>query len=361
MLYRIFLLATFIAVFAHDLTARKEYFRTSIIKEAKEFSFPIFAGANDSRVSTKINRLLQLSELYAIAKRPYSKRIFDQSKADDGSIYGGKVNLQTTVYSNNNRVLSLGFDQSACGATCGYWNRYYNFNSGNGDRIALKDIFTSDGYQLFFKIVLEKRSLEYRKKVKNKVEPQDQESYLGTLGCFEGDNLSDFYIRGKTIVIDGYNCLVKGQKFDGLDMIASFDISVFRQHLNSYGQTLFGLKRQNISEFRSRELPQLFEGSVNGNYPIVMVLGPTFGRGYQGFYSYLKYGEGLALKGSEIGDEIRLTEYILSPTVTDGPLGEIRKAVENGFVTGHLIGQTFEGVWTNASRSKKLSFIATVK
>lgn len=343
------------------MIAQKEYFRPTIIKEGLEFSFPIFSRGSNDRASIKINRLLQLSELYVLAKPPYSKHIFDQSNANDGSIYGGKVSLQATIYANNSRILSLGFDQSACGATCGYWNRYYNFNSGNGNRIELKDIFTSDGYQAFFKTVLEKRSLKYRKEIKKKVEPQYQESYLDTVGCFERDDFSDFYIRKETIVIDGYNCLFKGQKFDGLNMINAFELSVFRKHLNSYGRTLFGLERADISEFRSKELPQLFEGSVNGSYPIVMVLGREFDGGYEGFYAYLKYGEGIRIEGSEVGDKIELTEYILSPTVTVGPRGEIRKAVKNGFITGRLSGQSFEGFWTDTSKPKQLAFNASVK
>ncbi|MEJ7848184.1 MAG: hypothetical protein WKF92_08870 [Pyrinomonadaceae bacterium] len=343
------------------MIAQKGYFRPTIIKEGLEFSFPIFSRGGKDSASTKINRLLQLSELYVLAKPPYSKRIFDQSNANDGSIYGGKVSLLATIYANNSRVLSLGFDQSACGATCGYWNRYYNINSGNGDRIVLKDIFTFDGYQAFSKIILDKRSLKYRKEVKKKVEPQYQESYLDTVGCFERDDFSDFYIRKERIVIDGNDCLVKGQKFDGLNMINAFELSVFRKHLNSYGRTLFGLERADISEFRSKELPQLFEGSVNGSYPIVMVLGRKFYSGYEGFYAYLKYGEGIRIKGSEVGDTIELTEYILSPTVNVGPLGEIRKAMKNGFITGHLSGQSFEGFWTDASKSIQLTFKASVK
>lgn len=361
MLYRIFLITFVFSALIQPSAAQTGYFQTTLVKDGDDFSFPIFSDGDGKKASTRINRLLQLSELYRLVRRPYSARIFDQSKANDGSIYGGKVSLVGTIYSNNGRILSIGFDQTACGATCGYWNNYYNFNSGNGDRIDLRDLFTSDGYQAFFKAIVEKRSVKYRREVKKKVEAQFQEAYLDTLGCFENDDLSDFYIRKQAIVIDGYNCLVKGQKVDGLDMTAVFELSAFRRHLNSYGKAIFGLERSDISRFRSTELPQLFEGAVNGTLPIVMVLGPRFESSYAGFYAYLKYGEGISLKGSEKNNSIELTEYVLSPTVTNDERGEIRKAQKNGYITGNLTGRTFEGTWSDATKTKQLGFSATIR
>lgn len=361
MLYKIIFIIFVFAGLVQLLAAQQGYFQTTVVKDGKDFSFPIFSRGRGEKVSTRIDRLLQLSELYRLVRRPSSTRIFDQSKANDGSIYGGKVRLVGTVYSNNGRILSVGFDQSACGATCGYWSNYYNFNSGNGDRIDLRDLFTSDGYQTFFKTIVEKRSVKYRREVAKKVEAQFQESYLDTLGCFENDDLSDFYIRKQTIVIDGYNCLTKGQKFDGLDMTAFFGLSTFRRHLNSYGKAVFGLEHSDLSRFRSTELPQLFEGTVNRSLPIVMVLGPTFESSYAGFYAYLKYGEGISLKGSEKNNSIELTEFVLSPTVTSDERGEIRKAQKNGYITGHLTGRTFEGIWSDATKARQLDFSATIR
>ena len=114
---------------------RSRPFDVTVIRATRSFSFPIFDGRVNSVATTRINRLLQLSELQSLAKEK-TRRIFDQVRVDDGSIYGGKVWMRSRIYSNNGQVLSVGFIESSCGMTCTYWNRYYNFNPGNGDRIA---------------------------------------------------------------------------------------------------------------------------------------------------------------------------------------------------------------------------------
>ncbi|HQZ82092.1 MAG TPA: hypothetical protein PLR83_02630 [Pyrinomonadaceae bacterium] len=117
------------------------YFNTKTITDGGDFAFPIFSHENNGRTSTRINRFLQLSELYYVGKHRISADIFHQAKANDGSIYGVKFAMSPSIYSNNSRVLSLGFSESSSGATTHYWVQYYTFNSGNGDRIDLKDLF----------------------------------------------------------------------------------------------------------------------------------------------------------------------------------------------------------------------------
>ncbi len=341
--------------------AQSGFFKQDMVRSGRYFSFPIFSKPAHKQVAKKINSFLQLSELYIVAKPPYSGRIFEQSTANDGSIYGGKVDIRPTVYSNNYRVLSVGFAQSSCGATCGYWNSYYNFNSGNGDRIELTELFDPEGYRAFFNAVVKKRESKYRREVLKKVDSAEQEFYLETLSCFERDDRLDFYFRDKSIVIDGDSCLAKGQKFEGLDMKVGIDLKHFRRHLNSYGRAIFGLNKRNVSEFRSTELPQLFEGLVHDSFPIAMVLRKDPWGSYAGHYAYLKYGEGLALRGSEVAGEIVLEELVLSTDVSITPLGEVRKPLESGNVSGRLSGNKFEGMWMDTAGTKTYSFTASVR
>ena len=357
----IFLIFTGLFLLAVDGNAQQGYFRDTAIKDGQDFNFHIFSHGHEDRVSTRINRLIQLEELYSLAKPPYSSRMFGQSKANDGSIYGGKTSIEAKVYSNNGRVLSMGFIESSSGATTHYWHKYYTFNSGNGDRIELRDLFTRDGYESFFKFVLNVRFSKYRREVRKKIEPQFQESFLETSGCFKNDNLRDFYVRKGTIIIDGDSCLSKNQKFDGLKMEVTIGSKSFKKYLNAYGRVVFGFSSSDISKFRSRELPQLFEGAVNGVHKFVMVLNPDWGDDYWGMYAYLKYGEGIALRGSISKNELKLTEYMLSPTTVDGPLGEIRKTQEMGTVSGRLTAQTFEGIWSDKEKAKQLPFYASVR
>jgi hypothetical protein len=354
---------TFVGLFflAVDGNAQKGYFRDTVIKDGLGFNFHIFSHGPENRVSTRINRLLQLEELYSLAKPPYSSRMFDQSRVNDGSIYGGKTSIEAKVFSNNRRILSLGFIESSSGATTHYWHKYYTFNSGNGDRIELRDLFTKAGYKNFFRSALKIRSSKYRREVRKKIEPQFQESFLETLSCFENDDVMDFYVRNGRIIIDGDSCLIKNQKFDGLNMEVTIGSKSFKKYLNPYGRAAFGFSTSDISRFRSTELPQLFEGSVNGLHRFVIVLNPGFGDDYWGMYAYLRYGEGIALRGSITENGLKLTEYILSPTTVDGPMGEIRKTQEIGTISGRLTTQAFEGIWSDKEKAKSLPFYASVR
>jgi hypothetical protein len=351
-----------ILLFAASIYASGQtgYFQTKTVRKGENFTFPIFAHGANRKAETRINGLLQLSELHRLVVRP-TKDVFEQAAIDDGTIYGGKVWMKATIYSNNHGILSLGFDESSCGMTCTYWHRYYNFNPGNGDRIELKDLFTPEGYEQFSKNVGERRSLKYRREVRTKVSPEYQEAYLDTVGCFENDDLTEFYIQNRTVVIDGENCLIKGQKFDGLDMYVRFNLAEFRRDLNAYGRTVFGLSNSKIGEFRSKELPQLFEGSIGGSLPIAMVLNEEFQNGIRGVYAYLNYGEGIGLDGNSTENGLRLTEYVLSKTVEDRPWGRQQKYVENGFFSATLNEGLLEGTWTSMDRMHTLPVVASMR
>lgn len=358
---RMFLSVIFILTSSIFASGQTRYFDIETVRKGKSFTFPIIRNGANRKAETKINRLLQLSELMRLVKQSSRTNIFEQTMVDDGSIYGGKVWMQTTIYSNKNRILSLGFDESSCGMTCTYWHRYYNFNPGNGDRIELRDLFTPEGYERFSNFILERRSSKYRKEIKKKVAPEYQEGFLGTIGCFENDDLTDYYIQNLTIVIDGENCLIKGQKFDGLDMYIRLSLSEFRQDLNDYGRSVFRLNNSAVSNFRSCQLPQLFEGHMDETYPIVMVLNREYENGIRGAYAYLKYGEGLGLAGNETADGVNVTEYVLASTWIERPWGRNREYVENGSMSGRLRNGVFDGTWCNKGKTTCLPLLVTIR
>src|SRR6186713_317346 len=84
------------------------YFGVTLVRDGKAFTFPIFKSARNSRSVTRINHFLQLTELQSLA-RGRSKSIFDQVKINDRSIYGGKFAIAPEIYSNSDRILSIGF------------------------------------------------------------------------------------------------------------------------------------------------------------------------------------------------------------------------------------------------------------
>lgn len=337
------LILTFLVLtFANIVNGQTNYFEFKTAKN-NEFSFPIFYRAADTTTTRNINQLLQLSELELLDG--YQKNnIFEKVSIDNGTIYGGKVEISFTMLSNNSKVLSMTFNESSCGATCAYWVRYYNFNSGNGDLVQLKDYFTPDGFINFNKKVLKKRTAKFKNEIME-VDSTEREYLLGVLGCYESDGLEDYYIKDTTVFIDGENCLSKNQKFYGLDMITKFNLAEFKNYLNDYGKAVFGITKNSVAKYHSNELPQLFEGSIDSSLQILLILNHGYQNKMRGVYAYLKYGRGIYLEGELNNKELNLTEN------TDN-------FDENGYISATFDGNNIIGTWTNKNKSKTLKLVA---
>ncbi len=331
------------------------YFSVQKISKGHDFSFPILKSGKES--DKKINQLLQLTELRALADIKY-KHLFDTVSIDDGSIYGGKHAISYKIHSNNERIFSVGFDNSSCGATCHYWVTYHNFNSQNGDRIVLRDLFTNDGYKQFADIVSRTRVKKYRSEVMKKVEAEEQESFLTAVGWIEADDLDDFAIEPNAMLIDGENTLHKGMKFNGINMEVRFGLPVFKKFLNEYGKTVFGLRKGSTAKYRSNSLPQLFTGTVNGKSPFVAVVFNDRYDGVEGIYAYLKYRTGIYLTGQLDKHQVSLTEHILIPKPLNPHTNTSHKWEDGGTISGTFNGQQLEGTWADRSKTKTLPFTA---
>lgn len=318
------------------------YFDVKTIKY-NEFSFPIFNQPADSASTKNINQLLQLSELELLAGY-HVKNIFENVSKNNVSIYGGKVEISFVIFTNNPKVLSIKFYESSCGATCAYWVRYYNFNSGNGDLIKLRDFFTIEGYANFKKNVLKKRTIQFKKEIM-KVDSSERKYLLDVLGCFNSDDLEDYYIQNSSIFIDGENCLSKNQKFFDLNMVSKINLAEFKNNLNNFGKAVFGISKDSVAKYYSKELPQLFEGSIDNSHKIVLILNNGYQNNMSGIYAYLKYGQGIYLEGELNNKVLTLTE---STSDFD----------ENGFIKAKFDGNKIEGTWTNKNNTKKMSFVA---
>ena len=334
-----------------------DYFSTKIIRKDKDFAFPLFWQSNNIGVENRINRFLQLSELSQLVR--HTSNIFKQTSIDDGTIYGGKTSLISTIYSNNRSVLSIGFDESSCGMTCAYWHRYHNFNPGNGDRIELKDLFNKKNYGKFRKLVFTKRAKAYRKDVLRNVPIKDRQYMMDQSGLLEDDDLSDFYILKDSIAIDGENFLSKNNKFFGLNMYVKFYLSEFKPLLNDYGKAVFGLSVVPLELYHSASLPQLFEGRVNDKWPFVMVMDTDGVTEASGIYAYLRYGVGIDLQGtvSDSG-ELIFSERILTKARPEIQWLHEGTYEDNGTIQSRLQGSRLIGTWTSRDKTTTLPFVA---
>jgi hypothetical protein len=321
------------------------HYKTINLKDKSDkFSFPVFTNSSNNYTTEKINQLLQISEL-EILKGFETANIFEVVKIDDGRIYGGKVGIAFQVKANNSKVLSVKFDQSSCGATCVYWVRYYNFNSGNGDLIQLKDLFTENGFERFFTFLTNRRIAQLKAEIR-KLPATERDGFEGISGSYEADDLTDFYIKGNTLFIDGENSFSKNQKFSGVETVCQFRLSEFRSYLNNYGKSLFGLNGSAIKRFRSRLLPQLFHGKI-GDQNVLLILNKGYEDEMKAEYVYSKYGKGIYLEGKIKGNELSLIEKLPKPKEN----GFI-DYVDNGIIRAKFEGQIITGTWISQDGTK---------
>lgn len=311
-----------------------EHFRYTTVREGKYFSFPVLQDR--SYPAAKINQLLQIVELRLLNGHE-EKSIFELAAFDDGTIYGGKVELTPTVYHNSDRFLSVGFREASCDATCTYWVQYYTFNSGNGDMVKLSDLFTTSGYAKFFQYVTAKRIAKLKREI-GKLDPSEQESFFTKIYNYQMDELDDFYIKGNTLYIDGENSFLKNEKFSGIETVSAFRVPEFSDHLNDYGKCFFSMAKCSIGKFRSDDLPQLFHGTIAGQ-KVVMVLNFGNETEMKADYVYSRYGKTIYVEGEFDNGKLTMTEK-----------GFRNK--DNGFIDAAFDGARMAGTWTNEDRTE---------
>ncbi|MBS1690122.1 MAG: hypothetical protein JSS96_15435 [Bacteroidetes bacterium] len=268
-------------------------------------SFPIFSCTNNN-VSDKINSLLQLTELHLL--NGYEKHdIFEIVSQVSDNLIVGKTDLHYQIFTNSSKVLSLKFDEADLIGTTHYWTSYYTFNSGNGDLITLKDLFTTTGYEKFRRIALEKQLAKFRKvfSYNPKALVGDTSFYIDII---KNSDYSEFYISGETIILDGNNYLVKEDRLlSQVNLISKINYKEIKTLLNDYGKAIL-LQNGNIKAYHSHSLSQLMVGYID-TFPIVMLLNTDRTNYLSGVYAYLKNGVGIPLHGYYLqGNNIHLVE-----------------------------------------------------
>jgi hypothetical protein len=330
--------------FSNFASGQQDFFKVGNIKGGNEFSFPVFfAQAIDSLAAIIINQHLQLSELEML-KKPSLDNIFEKVAEDNGTIYGGKVSISYDVFENTQNILSLKFTEASCGATCNYWSQFYTFNSGNGDAIELKDIFSSQGFKVFRTYANAKCSNYLRKEFINK-DSIGLEDTASVLECYQSSELDNYFIKGSSIFIDGEHCLMKYQRFLGLNMTTEFKFYEFKDYLNDYGRAIFAPLHNAIAQYRSTSLPQLFEGSIGESNSIIFIMRHGFDDRMEGLYAYLKYGTGIYLEGKLNGQSLNLTE-------------KDKNFNDNAYIDATFDGERIIGTWKNKDKSKTMRFFA---
>jgi hypothetical protein len=347
-LLKIFLVSSLIILSG----AKREisFFRVKPVEykqEGRDLHFPLFYSDHVNVLTAeKINQYLQLSEL-ELLNGFQTNTVFEKVKADNGFIYGAKWEMTYDIYTNNARILSVGFTESSSGMTTAYWDRYYTFNSGNGDAIQLSDLFTSKGYRQFHQYIIKKSVAECRKQLAGidtaKSNMSDWDEIISEQGK---SNISDFYIDGTSIILDGDNLLNKSQKGE-IDINVKFKLAEFKGYLNDYGRCVFGLKEGDIAVYHSSSLPQLFTGKID-KYPVLFIIRNIAANEYEGIYCYQKFGKGIYMTGTIANGEIKLEEK------TD-------QFESRAFIRGKITRDSINGTWTKAGKNQPLRLLVVRK
>ncbi len=286
---------------------QNNFLKIEKISEGKEFHFPI-VQCTDKLIEEKINILLQLGELDLI-KGKEKESIFEVTTINNGTIYGGKVSIDYKVLANTDKILSIKFNQSSCGATCAYWVRYHNFNPKNGDRYGLKDFFNDANYKTFKSIITPLRQNKIKKQIEQQIKSGDNleqlEEYL--YSYIENDDLDDYYFTSDSLYFDNENLLSKHDKFWDLDHITAVSIETVKHLLNDFGKSAL-ITGENLKTFRSMTEPQLYEGTLDNKSRFYLLFKEDYQNHFIGTYAYKKYGRAISLEGSLDNDEYMFKE-----------------------------------------------------
>lgn len=334
------LFAALFVLLVTDVTAQRSLTHR-FIKDKDGFSFPIFKS-EDSTTAEKVNHYLFLSEL-GVFYTPHAKNIFKVVKEFDRGLYGGKQWIKPTFHTDNNRIISLELDQSACGMTCAYWSNYYTFNAGNGDRIQIKDLFTPDGFRKFSKIIARKRKANFRKQV-SKLDTGMRAQYFADIDDYTVDDLHAFYIRNNAIYIDGMWHFGSKARFEWETMMTKFNLSEFKGFLNNYGKCVFGIDINSIAEYHSVSLSQVYSGTI-GSASVIITLHGNSPEYISATYVYTKYGKAISLEGTYENGKIVLTE-------------KDENYEDRAYITLSIKGSEITGTWEDAKKNRKLKVYA---
>lgn len=327
--------------YTFNLFSQQNYFEIKPIKSGADLSFPILKNnTKDSMVIEKINYTLQLSELKKIDKKNADIFSIIKFKEENNEKSIGYKNF--TIESNTNKLFSLKFNSIFSYPPSYQWQKYYTFNSTNGNLIHLQDIFTKKGFQLFKSMAIKRRLNQLTKEIE-KNDKSLLSEFSDVFDYIKNDEFKDFYIKDTTIYIDEFNRQGKYQRVYGLNLITKYKLKELKPFLNQYGKALFGLANDSFLNFQTSLYPQLYKGFVRDSFPIVMLLEKHNDTSISGYYVYTKFGIGIELNGSLIGNKLSLTE-------------QNGNNKTSAIIDATYSNALFTGFWQDIDRKKKYKF-----
>ncbi len=294
--------------------------------------------ARDKNVATKINDRLFIGQ-FGVLSPKLTRKYFS---AEDGIAIAGLASQDFSISRNDDRVLTVAFENEGCGAYCENYRVFYSFDVKTGDALAAEELFTSAGFINLRKQLHHGRQSAYRKAVASlrnelkSAQKQRQASSRESLNDLQerielnrscsGEGVhTDRTPRAPEIVAGfGYDkfelaatefrltrerCSNHGMR--ALDEVGDYTLTLsyaaLRPHLTSYGKAL--LLNEGSAQTQVGVYGQILRGNI-GDQRITMLLAKHADNSVTGTYFYDKYRRPIEVNGKENGDQLELTETV---------------------------------------------------
>lgn len=297
------------------------------------YSFPVIKGRENPQTVLKINTMLQLTELSKTI-HDTDKNIFSELYDTSGEVSFGVTSLGFEILTNNSKNLSIAINAEWCGASCGHWTNYYNFNPRNGDAISLYDLIDSAKITAATDSILEKRIRHFMNQLKN-ITDEEMIDTNEVINDMNNSNLSYFFIRNDSIFIDDEECLSKFEKHFDLDMKTVFTLEELNPWLNEYGKAVLSDSKKEISNFRGKDFPQLFYGQMKDSLSFFFSFRLYYEYNGSGFFAFTKDGIAHSLDGTYDNNHFELTEH----DINFNDIGFIKADYHDGKISGNYFSK----------------------
>jgi hypothetical protein len=294
----------------------------------QSISFPLLSSDKHPDIAKKLNAELQQRELGA----PYKQGV--------NPFEGGSVGDYTcSVVANSERIASFDITYGYCGCGCHYTFKNHSFDARTGDDITEAKLFTQIGISRLRQYMLE----DFRKKIKQfAIDAPEyfKEEYLACPDLYKDKKempIDRWVVRERGVSFWGGGCL-DGSSWqqDAARMEWNLPFDQIWPALTPYGLNLF----TGESSGPASVINTVLHGSVDGKYPISVVLLKANHESFYGYIAYNKYGQSIKLdvkfdEGRVIMHELDNDGKALSDieTVWDGTtLRGTFKSLRNGKV-----------------------------
>jgi hypothetical protein len=288
----------------------------------------------------------------------------------------GNESQQFTVSRNDDRVLTIAFDNEGCGAYCENYNTYFSFDLKDGTVLTAANLFTPAGLQALSVRLRQEQITRYSQQLAtlgkelkaarakgSKQAMQDATSDLEerielNQNCLEGQRSlakeangqqapvrpfgnSEFEVAAKAFKLTAGRCSNHAMRAldDVGDVTLSLPYPTLAPWLSAYGRSV--LLGEGSAAPAERVYGQLLRGTLGGKTAITMLLEKEEGDGVSGAYFYDKFRRPIALSGTRRGSTLELKEQVDDKPESDATLSLT------------ISGDELRGQWASKAANKQ--------